>query len=1026
MPAVVRAWLEACTTTTEASLPPPPDEAALEALPLAARDAWQQFVEGIGRGLDPRAAAARALSLPERAWARAPSPVVARLLHEGTYPVRLMQLDPTLLDRLGHEELELTRPALREEIRKLLAKHGVDEAVARVRNAVYLELARAEIDGCALEQVGPPLEALVGASLDVALDTRRPGLAEQVAIFAMGKLAGGELNYLSDVDFIFVHEDDDDASTASEQHARRMRVHDDLRAVLRMLEGPPRWRPVFRVDLRLRPFGSRGPLSLSAAATVRYYEAHGRDWERQVWLRATPLAGNLELGQRVVRALNPFVYRRTLGPEIFDEVEAIMARARRESRRNRLEAEGVDLKLDRGGIREIEFFVQALALMHAGRRPELRSPSTLSSLDRLAAAGLLSDHEHRVLVDGYRWLRRVEHRVQLGDGQQTHRVPSDPRALDALAHRLYDSGDLDAPGAEALRQRLVRTRSEVCEVTALFGDEEAPQRPPEARRSWARDVILDEGSPRALTIDALSSLGVRDPDEAAALLAHLDSRPDGPWKERGAARKGANRLLLACLDSADPDGALRRLAEFAARRPAHYALWRHLAEPSQRELVQRMADLFGASEALSRGLIGSSGAADDDGALRLLLASHDAGLPTSKDLARAWEPHALGLAKLTDPRAQGEELRRELLVFKAEQFVRIGSHDFARAPDPIEVGRALSRLADHIVAALAGSVAGAAAQDAKLQQAGLTSLTIVAFAMGKYGMEAMDYGSDLDLFFVFDGRGPGPLTHPASRLARRFISQLQGSSARDRLYEVDMRLRPSGGQGLLVSGLDGFRSYHAKGLPVWERLAMLRARPVAHMQLGSEAPDPGALAAQVEAILQRSCIGNDDASHLSPDHVATQVRDLKARIERELSRETRMTRDVKTGRGGVLEFELLVGALQLIHSHAGAAAPAGAPPREGAKDVLHALSALADAGHVPGERARALAESYRFMRRLLNRLRMQSVGSAAHNPDRFDINSPRLSALARRMGVASDEALVDAHARHAQRIRDAFEAYLPS
>ena len=304
---------------------------------------WRDWIMALAEGPDPREAATRALALPPRVWTDpGPSPAVARLLHEGPYPLRMIQLDPSVASWLGRESLDLERAALRRRIEAKAVKHGIDEAVARVRNEVYLLLAMREIEGRPLEEIGGPLEALVGACVEAALHAHDPALLDEVCVFAMGKLAGDELNYLSDVDFIFVHADDPpDAASATAAHARRNRIHAGLRALLRALEGPARWRPVFRVDLRLRPFGTRGPMSLSSTATLAYYERHGRDWERQVWLRATPIAGELEMGAQVARGLEPFVYRRTLGPAIFDEVEDIMRRARREARRNRLAGEGV-------------------------------------------------------------------------------------------------------------------------------------------------------------------------------------------------------------------------------------------------------------------------------------------------------------------------------------------------------------------------------------------------------------------------------------------------------------------------------------------------------------------------------------------------------------------------------------------------------------------------------------------------------------------------------------------------------------
>ena len=998
------------------------------------------FLRALFEGPDPTGAIRRALGLPTRVWESPLDAKVGALLHEGSYPARMLSLDPELLSRPRVRfELAPLRAAIDERSERL----GIDEAVASVRNEVYFYLAERELDGSPLEDIGRVLSALVRACVEAAMDAQDPTLREEVVVFAMGKLAGDELNYLSDVDFIFVHRDDPpEIEDATAAHARRTRIHQQLRGVLKILEGPARWRPVFRVDLRLRPFGSRGPLSLSMSATENYYERHGRDWERQVWLRGRPMCGALELGELLARRLVPFVYRRTLGPQIFEEVEAIMRRARREARRGRLDADAIDLKLDRGGIREIEFFVQAFQLMHGGRNAALRTPSTLSGLDRLAEAGLLSDRDHASLAQTYRWLRRVEHRVQLGEGQQTHRVPAEPRARALFARRLSATDEI-GPGTPTddpqeltrrLEAQLERRRAEVCEVTSLFGDDEAPQHPGGERRMWAREVVLDTGASRNALHDALEALGVRDPPEAAAVLAHLDARPDGPWRERGEARAGATRLLLACLDSADPDAALRRLAEFTANRPAHYAAWRYFADENHAEVVRRVADLFGASEPLSRGLIGFPDAkgVEQDGAMAELLATQADALPRAADFARAWAQFIPELEPSEGLR--GTELDRTLLRFKARQFVRIGSLDLGRRADALEVGGSLSDLADLVVERLAEDLAHEATREFLSDPPeGSRSLSMVAFAMGKYGMGAMDYGSDLDLFFVFETSDPSGAiggedaaaatrvgsrgsTDFASKIARRFIARLQGSSARERLYEVDMRLRPSGSQGLLVSSRESFMRYHAKPLPIWERLALLRTRAVAHFRVGPDAPEVEGL----RRFVLEETVPVSTYEGLDPSEIIPNLRQLKERIEREIARETRTQKDAKSGRGGSLEWELLVSALQLLH----APRAGDAYPQLRARDPLHALSALHEAGVLGRKETATLDRDYRFLRRLLNRLRMQSGGGTMRSPDRFDINSPRLSALARRMGVASAEALVEAHRRTTDRIRSAFDRHL--
>jgi glutamate-ammonia-ligase adenylyltransferase len=496
----------------------------------------------------------------------------------------------------------------------------------------------------------------------------------------------------------------------------------------------------------------------------------------------------------------------------------------------------------------------------------------------------------------------------------------------------------------------------------------------------------------------------------------LFARPHGPFEDHGEGRTGACNLLLACLDSADPEQALARLVEFSATRPSHFGVWRILAAPDQEPLVRRVADLFGASEPLSRGLIGFPGprGGAPDGGLALLMEASVGDLPGKDELHALWAEHR--------PTTPAPDLDDHLLLFKHRQLVRIGLTDLGRRPDPLDVGRVLSNLADLILAEILGDLACLA--PIRADQPGFT---LAVFALGKFGMQAMDYGSDLDLLFVFEPLDEAPATQireDAQKLARQLIARLEQRIRGVRLYEVDMRLRPSGRQGLLVSSLEGFRSYHARSLEVWERLALVWLRPVAEQlvqrpgaTLRVDPPRPSGLAERVVGEVVPASLwppGQDPDPMRST--VIADTRRLKQRIEREIARESRDTLDVKTGVGGCLELELLVAALQLIHG--------GVRPELRSHELPIALARLAAAGLIDACEASELDRAYRFERLLLNRLRM-SRGSAWGETDRLTVNSPRLTALARRMGLADTDALVSTLIRHRATVRTAFDRHLP-
>ncbi|MGH1346119.1 MAG: hypothetical protein ACRBN8_31430 [Nannocystales bacterium] len=962
-------------------------------------------LEALREGPCPDEAIARCSSLHDTVPSAAFGPALAQLLHQGSYPARLLTILPEAQDVLDDTPTEAPgRAGLLELIEQERGRFGLATALGRVRTREYLRLCRAEVEGEPLESVGGALSHLAEACVEAAL--REHGIEERVAVFGMGKLGGSELNFLSDIDLVFLH--GDAVGSGPSGRKETVALHDALRKVVRLLEGEGRFRPVFRVDLRLRPFGARGALSLSSSATEAYYERHGRAWERQVWLRARHVGGNPQLSASLLAFLRPFVFRRSVTPAIFDEIAELMHRARR-----RGGPRSTDIKLDEGGIRTVEFSVQALQLLHGGRDPTLRTTSTLSALDRCFAAGLLSDREHRELERAYRELRRVEHRLQLTDGAHTHSLPETPEALSLLARRLAAPDGPYPDDASGFLEALGLSRQIASAVAASIAPPLAPEGSDPRRTD--RDVVLDLGAPSTVRQGALKRLGIRDHAEVEALLQHLASRSDGAWVSRSAARQGFEALLLACLDSADPDGAIARLVEFSSRRPAHYEVWRFLSAPGEvgRDVVRLTAELFGTSAALSRGLVGlpqtSDTAADDS--IGLLMGASLAKLPNPESLAEDAQ------AMTPDPRGFDATIRR----FMEKQRVAIALFDLGQQPDALDVGRALSSLADLCVRLVLRDVVAEIAHERPATH----GLRLGVFAAGKYGARGMDYGSDLDLIFVFDG----PVSQrEAIRVGQRLLARLTERRFGVRLYEVDMRLRPSGRQGLLVSSLEGFSRYHAKALPAWERLALLPLRPIAEAVVHPQHQAP--LAPSVEtgqtmaaAIPGGLCdaVGQVVAGTLTQpvtrDVLARDVRSLKVRIEREIAREPRdgSVRNAKTGRGASLELELLCGALSLE-----LAAKQRHRPARGA---IAQLDALEQAEILGGDQASALRAAYRFQRRLLNRLRM-SPPAAGSDPDRFAQNSPRLRTLARRMGLPGPDDLLARFHASTQEVRTAFDEHL--
>lgn len=986
------------------------DDAALcagvVALAQSQSIAWAARLQSLARGPEPRAAISRLLLLGDAIWVKPWPTALDPLFHQGSYPVRLLGIllrqapAPTaLLENLAATPLRYPgQQELVQEMQTALAQgQSLDDVLGFVRTREYLRIIRGEYEQARLENICRALSELAAACVQTALWHTDPSLTQSVVVFGMGKLAGHELNFLSDIDLIFFHRDDTiDEEDEGKAHRARNRLFSQLRRVLRALEGKPPYQPLFRVDLRLRPFGSRGPLSMSIRAAESYYERYGRDWERQAWLRARPIAGNLALGELLLSRLSPFVYRRSLSMAIFQEVQEVMQRAMSRARPfPGPDDEPFNLKLDRGGIREIEFFVQALQLLHGGKNPSLKTGATLRGLDRLASHGLISDREHELLGAAYRWYRKLEHRVQIDDGQQSHEWPPDAPQQALLLRRVLQVGweqplstDEQAQALETYRRNVMSIGATIAKdphATPLSYDD------PQVLHERAMRQACDVGARPKVRAQALAQMGLRAPQDAAALIEHLCTRSGSAFSEPGPGRAGAVALLKACLESADPHSALTRLSAFSGRCPSHYAIWRIFADPNNQEFVRQIADLFGVSEPLSQGLISSRGHGTGDGVIALLSDARASALPDRAQMVQ----RLLQRKPRGERWTQLEPFIQALLHFKHAELLRIGLFDLGHRPGPAPVGRSLSTLADLIVRSLLRNLVS-------LNHGALTSrapapVTVAFFGLGKYGMQAMDYGSDLDLMMVYDSPSPDPEVGAwASKLCTRLTSVLQGLHQGGRLYEVDTRLRPSGRSGLLVSSLAAFRRYHQQSLPVWERVAMLRARAVAELyvdpSLQNAQPSalPGALCS---TILDEVLVESFGRGPTTLSEIFDNLHPLMRRIQDELTREDELHWDLKSGRGGCMEFEFLVSALQLSKGLFG--------------PQTQDFFALAKSFE-PAELPAGLTRAYQFQRQLLNRLRLSVGAGKSGEQDRLHLESPRLAALGRRMGMPDTQALVRA------------------
>jgi len=904
---------------------------------------------------------------------------------------------PHLLRRAARSP-HLLRPRTEAELRRVLSRAtgrldpgdvaGLHRVLRRFRDREVVRIALRDLRRARMMEVTAELSALATACIDAAIrfhDRRLrarhgapAGLADREAgagfcALAMGKLGARDLNFSSDVDLIYVYQADGqtggDGITHFAYYARLAEL------VTEAIAKPTEDGLVFRVDLNLRPDGRSGPIVNSVRAAELYYQSFGRSWERNALIKARPGAGDLAVGEELLKLLEPFVWRRSLDTEVLTEIQAMKARIDA-----RAGAEGrEDLKLGRGGIREAEFFVSALQLLHGGRSPELRERSMLAALDRLLYAGVVPARDRDALADAYLFLRRAEHRVQMVDARQTQRMPP-PGQRRALSRAMGYSEE------RQFEQVMAAHRDR---VSGLFGGLLGT-----GTGEWALDpelALLAEAQVEddARRAELARKRGLRDPDRALAAIDSLARRrtPFAPTGDPAA----AVALLAEVLATPDPDQALTHLADFAAALPNPEPYFRMLGQ--NRRVARLLLSLFGTSDFLSKRFLRHPELLDT-------LLRDDQSVP-QKDAARLGQELDERLAVVPEGSHPDEALERklaELRRFKNEEVLRIAVHDIAGALPLSSVAEQLSDLAEAcLVRALE-----LAEHEARVK-GHLPPARLCVVAMGKLGGRELGYHSDLDLIFLYAG-GPNA---DFARLAQRLMAFLQMPLREGFLYKTDTRLRPSGNQGALVSSAEGFTRYHLGGdaspqvkSQLWERQSLLRARCVA---------GDAALFEELRQKVLATVLWSPPADRAA---MAGEIRRMRERIEAEIGKEAARGKNPKAGFGGLIDVEFAAQFLQLAHGHDH---PAVRTP-----NTPTALARLREAGLLREQAFQPLVRGYEFLRRLELRLRIVHDYSIDHLPP----PGAQLTQLARRLGYHGDdpgERLLADYARVTQAVRAAFE-----
>jgi glutamate-ammonia-ligase adenylyltransferase len=745
-------------------------------------------------------------------------------------------------------------------------------------------------------------------------------------VIAMGKLGACELNYSSDIDLIvFYDADRSGLKPEIEPSTFFVRLTRDL---VRLLQEHTADGYVFRTDLRLRPDPGATQIALSVEAGLTYYESFGQNWERAALIKARVAAGDFAAGEDFLRQLAPFIWRKYLDFAAIADIHAMKRRVHAFKGHGAIAVEGHDIKLGRGGIRDIEFFAQTQQLIAGGRHPELRTRGTVETLDHLAKGGWIAPDAATELTAAYVFLRRIENRLQMVEDQQTHIIPAERAELDRVA-RLSGFADTNDFG-DALLGRFKRVETH---YEALF--EKLPDMPASAPRLVGG---ADEGSPAALA--GLERLGFRNPEAAiAAVSAWQSGRYAATRSER--ARERLIEFLPALLDAfgrtAEPDLALLTFDRVISGMPAGLQLFSLLAaNPS---LLRLIADIMGTAPRLAR-IIGRRP--------RLLDAVLDPGFfGTAPTPAKLRE---LAGAALADAGDYQEALERARIVGREQAFL-IGVRVISGTLSARQAGAAYTDLAETLIESLAKRVEEELVGSYGRMKGGEAAI----LAMGKLGGREMTAGSDLDLIVVYDYEGDNPQSDGAkslpgaqyyTRFTQRLIAALSAETAEGSLYQVDMRLRPSGSQGPVATKLSSFTAYQKGSAWTWEHLALTRARVLS---------GPPALRHQIDETIKGVLSAPRDR-----ETVAADVRTMRAKIADEKG--SLDIWELKQVRGGLIDLEFIAQFLQIVS--------AAKHPEVLDQNTEAALANLASAGVLAPGDAEILVPAARLYNTLTQVLRL--------------------------------------------------------
>lgn len=784
----------------------------------------------------------------------------------------------------------------------------------RLKEYKYAELSRIiyrEILGLCtfrqtMEEISDLAIAVVRAVLDFYRSRIKGGDEFEFVVLGMGKLGGRLLNLSSDIDLVYLYR--------SERYAEE--VFKLCTSVTRTISSVSAGGFLYRVDLDLRPGGGMSPVAVSVDAALNHYYHWAETWERAVLLKATPVAGDLELGQEFLAELEPVIYHKFLDYESIEDLKEMKVRLEGLRKEN-------DVKLGRGGIRDIEFFVQATQLMSGGAVKRLRGlMNTLDALGGMAVTGFITEHVKEEMEQCYIFLRKVEHSIQLWDEVQTHKIPTEEHSLARLSRRMGFERTEDFKVAyEEITSIVVKNYRNLFFDPGVEVEEKG-------REFWeVADFIAEGNINHEEAVLTLGNLGFSVPDDAIEIISSLMDPRRAGLTERGRilSKKVIPAFLSNIINLSDPDLALMNLERFISGLGSKMSVYSLLSENS--EIISLLSRLFSRGGMLSDFLIRHPEYLDSI-ILKDVTQFYD-----SKDALQA------ALVEAISEEEFFEDKLNALRSFKHIESLKLCFRELSEDLEPIYVGKYLSMVADVVMDSsleLARDSLKCSPRKRKLLD------NMVVLGLGKLGGGEMSYTSDLDIIFIYEGDDHELF----SKYGQRFISNLSVYTSESFCYKVDVELRPSGNSGTLVSSLEAFKEYHESSAHIWERQALVKARAVAGNR---------ALGEKVMKVIENFVY----AKELAPDF-RKEIHRLRGRVEKELANETESRFNLKTGRGGLVDVEFLIQMLQLAHGPAN--------PELRTATTMEAIGALYRAGLIKSGEVLTLSEGYLFLRKMGNLL----------------------------------------------------------